>query len=494
MPRRHPRPASPSPRLARSAVARSALASTILCALAACTAGPDFSPPAPPPVTRFTSHGDRIDTPTQRTVPGATVTPTWWTAFGCAPLDRTMRVALARNQTLAAARASLAAAQEAERAASGALFPQLSLSGIAGRQKYGVSLFGPTHFVIPPFTYYTVGPQVSYVLDLAGGERRTVERERALARFRAAELAATRLAVTGNVFAHALAIATTRSELGVVERIVANDRENLALVGKARAAGSATLPDLISARSQLAHDETLLPPLRQRISVAAHALAMLSGAAPAAAVPPAMTLRDWRLPKELPLTLPSRLVRSRPDIRAAGAQLHAASAAIGIAAADRYPQITLSANTTQQALSPGGLFDGGANAWAMAAGLTAPLFDGGTLRAREREAVDAYRASLADYQRTVLEAFTQVADVLRALQNDDAEVRAQRAARRTSADALALMRTSYREGAVGVLSVLDAERQLNRSELDLVRARAQRLRDSALLYLALGGGESPGGG
>jgi NodT family efflux transporter outer membrane factor (OMF) lipoprotein len=480
--------------VARSAVARSAVALAIAFALAACTAGPDFSPPAPPPVTRFTAHGDRIDTPGQRTVPGAAVTATWWTAFGCAPLDQTMRVALARNQTLAAARASLAAAQEARRAAAGALWPQLTLNGVAGRQKYGVSLFGPTHFVIPPFTYYTVGPQVSYVLDLAGAERRTVERERALAGFRAAELAATRLAVTGNVFSHALAIATTRSELRVLERIVANDRENLALVEKARAAGSATLPDLVSARSQLARDETLLPPLRQRVSVAAHALALLAGAAPAAAVPPAMTLRDWRLPKDLPLTLPSRLVRSRPDILAAESQLHAASAAIGIAAASRYPEITLSANTTQQALSPGGLFDAGANAWAMAAGLTAPLFDGGTLRARQREAVDAYRASLADYQRTVLEAFTQVADVLRALQNDEAEVRAQLAARRTSADALALMRTSYREGAVGVLSVLDAERQLNRSELELVRARAQRLRDSALLYLALGGGESSGGG
>ena len=489
MPRRHLRPAFQAPLLARSTVA---LAFAV--ALTACTAGPDFSPPAPPPVTRFTAHGDRIDTPSQHTVPGAAVTATWWTAFGCAPLDRTMRTALAHNDTLAAARASLAAAQEAQRAAAGALWPQLSLNGVAGRQKYGVSLFGPTHFVIPPFAYYTVGPQVSYVLDLAGAQRRTVERERALAGFRAAELAATRLAVTGNVFAHALAIAAARSELGVLGRIIANDRENLALVEKARTAGSATLPDLVSARSQLARDETLLPPLRQRVSVAAHALAMLSGAAPAAAAPPAMTLRDWRVPKDLPLTLPSRLVRSRPDILAAESQLHAASAAIGIAAAHRYPQITLSADTAQQALSPGGLFDAGGNAWAMAAGLAAPLFDGGTLRARQREAVDAYRASLADYRRTVLEAFTQVADVLRALQNDDAEVRAQRAARRTSADALALMRTSYREGAVGVQSVLDAERQLNQSELELVRARAQRLRDSALLYLALGGGESPGGG
>ena len=490
MPRHPPRPATRPRRRTRTG----ALTLCAALALAGCTAGPDFSPPAPPAVASFTVHGDRIDTPSQRTVPGSTIAATWWTAFGCAPLDRTMRAALAHNETLASARASLAAAREAQRAATGALWPQLSLNGVAGRQKYGVSLFGPTHFVIPPFTYYTVGPQVSYVLDLAGGERRTVERERALAAFRTEELAATRLAVTGNVFAHALAIATARSELGVIERIVANDRENLALVQKARAAGSATLPDLVSARSQLARDETLLPPLRQRVSVAAHALAMLAGAAPAAQPPPAMTLRDWRLPKDLPLALPSRLARSRPDILAAESELHAASAAIGIATANLYPQITLSANTTQQALSPGGLFDAGGNAWAMAAGLTAPLFDGGTLRARRRAAIDTYRASLADYQRTLLEAFAQVADVLRALQNDDAEVRAQLAARRTAADALALMRTSYREGAVGVLSVIDAERQLNRSELELVRARAQRLQDTALLYLALGGGEPPRGG
>ncbi|HUY84323.1 MAG TPA: efflux transporter outer membrane subunit [Steroidobacteraceae bacterium] len=459
--------------------------------LAACTAGPDFAPPAPPAVASFTAHADRLGSTSQRIVPGAAVTADWWRAFGCAPLDRTMSAALAHNDTLAAARASLAAAQEEERAAAGALWPQISLGGVAGRQKYGVSLFGPTHFVIPPFTYYTVGPQVSYLLDFAGAERRTVERRRALTQFQSYEVAATRLAVTGNILAQTLAIASARTQIGVLDRIVANDRKNLSLVEKARAAGSGTLPDVVSARSQLARDETLLPPLRQRASVAAHALAILAGDAPAQASAPALTLRDLHLPRDLPLSLPSKLVHSRPDILAAEAQLHAASAAVGIATADLYPQITLSANTTQQALSPGGLIDAGGNAWAMAAGLTAPLFDGGTVRARRRAAIDEYRAALADYRRIVMESFAQVADVLRALRNDDAEVRAEIDARKTAVDALALMRTSYREGASGVLGVLDAERQFNRSDLELARARAQRLQDTALLYLALGGGYSP---
>ncbi|HVC02696.1 MAG TPA: efflux transporter outer membrane subunit [Steroidobacteraceae bacterium] len=458
--------------------------------LSACTAGPDFSPPAPPAVASYVAGGDGLDTTAQRIVAGRPIGEQWWRAFGSAPLDALMQTAFADNRTLAAARASLAAAREQQRAAAGALWPQLSLGGTTGRQKYGVSLFGPSHFVIPPFTYYTAGPQVSYVLDLAGAERRTVEQRRALAQLRSYELRAVRLALAGNVLAQALAIASANTQLQVLDRIVANDRRNLALVDAARAAGSAAITDVVSAQSQLAHDATLLPPLQQQRSVAAHALAVLAGAAPAQRPAPDLRLTDWRLPAVLPLLLPSALLRARPDILAAESALHAASAAIGIATAGLYPQITLSANTTQQALSPGNLFNGAANAWAMAAGLTAPLFDGGTLRARRRAAIDLYRASLSDYRQTVLESFAQVADVLRALQHDDAEIRAERNAGKTAGHALALMRISYRDGATGVLNVLDAERQYNQARLQLVRAQARRFQDTALLYLALGGGSA----
>lgn len=476
----------------RARLAAIAALAVVGAVLSACTAGPDFSPPAAPAVTSYTARDEGLHSAAQHTVAGRAVEAEWWRAFGSAPLDQLMERALANNATLAAARATLAAAREQQRAAAGALWPQLSLGGVTGRQKYGVSLFGPSHFVIPPFTYYTAGPQVSYALDLAGGQRRGLERRRALARFRSYELRVARLTLTGNVLAEALGVASANAQLRVLGRILAEDQRNLAFIEAARAAGSATLTDVVSAQSRLAQDAARLPALRQQRSIAGHALAVLAGAPPATRRMPGFSLKNWHLPADLPLVLPSALVHARPDILAAEAEVHAASAAIGIATADLYPQITLSANTTQQALSPGNLFNGGANAWAMAAGLTAPLFNGGELRAQRRAAVDLYRASMADYRQTVLESFGQVADVLRALRHDNERVGAERNARRAASRALALMRTSFRDGGTGVFGVLGAQRAYNQAQLALVRAQARQFQDTALLYLALGGGSSSG--
>lgn len=470
----------------RLAAATAALAAAL--ALAACTAGPDFRTPDAPSVDRYTVHGDRIATASQHTTVGATVDPTWWRAFGTPILDHLVDDALAHDQTLAQATASLDAARERAGAARGALWPQLSFAAVTGRQKYGVSLFGPSNFKIPPFSYYTAGPQVSYTLDFAGTTRRTIEARRAYAEFRGHEWQAVRLALVGQVVGEAIEISSAESQVAVVGRILDDDRRNLELVRRARDAGSAALPDVVSAQSQLAHDQTLLPALEQRRSSAGHALAALVGRAPAEAPGPDLVLDDWHLPADLPATLPSQLVRSRPDIRAAESQLHEASAAVGIATAQLYPQIVLSANTTQQALEPAHLFDAAANAWSFAGGLTAPLFEGGRLRAERRAAIDDYHAALADYHQTVLDAFRQVADVLRALQHDEAEVTAQRQALRTAVDSLRLARLAYREGASGILNVLDAERLAAQAELGLVQARTRQLQDTALLYLAQGGG------
>jgi NodT family efflux transporter outer membrane factor (OMF) lipoprotein len=222
--------------------------------------------------------------------------------------------------------------------------------------------------------------------------------------------------------------------------------------------------------------------------VATHALSILVGKAPADWQPPDFTFKNVHLPPELPLRLPSELVHERPDIMAAESQLHAASAAIGVATANLYPSITLSANVTQQALSPGNLFNPASNAWALAAGLTAPIFSGGTLQAEKRGAEDAYQAALANYQQTVLQSFGQVADVLKAIEHDDAEIKAQRHALDTARSALKLARTSYKDGNSGILQVLDAERQYNEAQLAMTRVQAQQYQDTALLFLALGGG------
>ena len=451
--------------------------------------GPDFVAPPPPATKTYTAGGDTSLQGTQHIAAGEKPSVKWWRAFGSSALDRVMTQALHDNNDLAAAKTKLARMQEEASAVAGsALWPQVSLAGEAGRKKYGVALFGPSDFSIPPFTYYSLGPQVSYLLDLAGGERRTVERRQAIAEMETHKLAAARLTLAGSVMAQVLEIASAKAQAAVLDNIINDDRKNLDLVRIARKAGSATLTDVLSAQSQLARDQALLPPLRQQLSRAEHALAILVGKAPADWRVPDFTLSALTLPHDLPLSLPSELVRDRPDIRAWEAQLHAAGAAVGIATARLYPSITLTANTMQESLTPENLFDASANTWAFAAGLTAPIFNGGSLRAQKRAAENAYKEAFAHYRQVVLESFGQVADVLKALEHDAELVAAQRHALETAEAALKLARLSYSAGNTGVLQVLDAERLSNQARLGLTRARVRRYQDTALLYLALGGG------
>jgi NodT family efflux transporter outer membrane factor (OMF) lipoprotein len=400
-----------------------------------------------------------------------------------------MAEALVDNNDLAAARARLARAYEEVNATEGAaLWPQVSFGGEAGRQKYGVALFGTSDNIVPPFTYYTFGPRVSYLLDFAGGERRAVEQQQAMAHSLTYQLEAARLLLTGNVMAQVLNMASAKAQISVLENIIADDRKNVNLVVIARKTGSGTLTDVVSAQSQLARDLALLPPLRQKLNVAEHALAVLIGKAPADRRVPSFELSSFALPRDLPFSLPSELVHVRPDIKAAEARLHAATAAIGVATANLYPHIRLTANTLQESLTPGGLFDSSANTWAFAAGLTAPIFNGGTLRAKKRAAEATYKVVLAEYRQVILESFAQVANVLKALEHDAELVKAQRHALETAQSSLKLARVSYRAGNIGVLQILDAERLLNQARLGLTVSRVRQYQDTALLYLALGGG------
>jgi NodT family efflux transporter outer membrane factor (OMF) lipoprotein len=247
--------------------------------------------------------------------------------------------------------------------------------------------------------------------------------------------------------------------------------------------------DVVSAESQLASDATLLlPPLRQELAVARHALLLLLllGKAPAETSLPELDLAAVHLPRELPVSLPSQLAHRRPDILASEAQLHAATAALGVATANLYPHIVLSGSVGLQTTVPGRIFEGSNNAYNAIASLTAPLFDGGTLRARKRAAIDALRASAANYQQTVPSAFTQVADSLEALDHDAQELDAQSHSFEAARENVDLTHASYNEGGVGILQVLDAERLYQNARLGFVRAQAQRYMDTVQLFLALG--------
>ncbi len=452
-----------------------------------CMVGPDFHTPAPPTVTSYAGKGDAGPPDDQRIALGQRIAGDWWAGFQSPSLDGVIRQALSDNQDIEAARNRMAEAEEQVNAAEGALLPQVSLGANAGYQKYGRSLFGPLNFTVPPFAYYTVGPTVSFPLDLFGGEKRTVEERRALLEYQGFELDAAYQSLTAHVAAEAMALASARAQIDALNGIIADDERNVGLVQSAITAGSGTRVQLVTAQSQQAEDRALLPDLFQQEAVARHALAILVGKAPAEWSAPEFALGDFTLPGDLPVGLPSELVHRRADIRAAEAQLHAASAAIGVATANLYPSLNLTATVTQQALVPGELFNSINNAYSLAAGLTAPIFNGGKLSAERRAAIDNYKASLAVYRQTILTAFGDVGDRLQALSNDADRLHAQTAAADTASQSLDLARRSYAAGNSGILDVIDAERRNAQAQLGLARARAQRLMDTVQLYLALGG-------
>jgi NodT family efflux transporter outer membrane factor (OMF) lipoprotein len=463
--------------------------------LGGCAVGPDFVRPAAPTTPGYTAEPPRTELApavggaAQRLDPAQEISSQWWELFRSPPLDAVVVRSLQDNRTLAAARATLAQAQEAVAAARGGFFPQLDLGGNAQRQRSARLLSNAA--VSSPSqvsTLYSVGPTVSYLVDVFGAVRRSVEQQEALAEFQHDELAAAWLTLSGNAVTESISIASLRAQIEAVEDVVADDQSNLDLVQRKYEAGKVARTDVLTAATQLASDRAQLPPLRQQLAAARHALSVLAGQPPAEWSPPEFALDGFELPQELPLSLPSELVRQRPDILAAEAQLHASSAAIGVATAQLYPSLTLSGSLTQEALDAGSFFTGAGTAWVLAAHVAAPLFHGGTLRAQRRAAIDACQASLATYEQTVLQAFQQVADTLRALGHDAELVDAQKQNLDIASESLALQRISYEAGKTDVLLLLVAQRAYAQARLGLAEAQGQRLVDTALLFVGLGGG------
>jgi NodT family efflux transporter outer membrane factor (OMF) lipoprotein len=459
--------------------------------LGGCSVGPNFVPPEAQAPPNYTGPGEAQLPAEQKLSLGQPADGEWWKQFHSSALDELIANAGEGSFDITAAQARLAQAQEDLRSAQGGLLPQLSLSAAIGEQNYSVGLRTPLTVTLPAFTYYAVQPSVSFPLDLFGGLKRGVERQAALAQYQNYELQAAYLSLYSTIAAEALQYAGARAQIADLEDIVQNDERNVSLVQDEMAAGSATRTQLLSVQSQLASDRTLLPDFRQDEAVARHALAVLSGKATGGWTMPELALEGFALPGEIPGALPSELIHQRPDILAAEAELHMASAAIGIATANLYPQINLSAALTRQGLTPGALFSGTPNIWSVAGSLTQPLFNGGALSAERRAAIDSYQAALADYEKTVLTAFGQVADNLEALANDGERVAAEKTAEESSAAALDLARRSFAAGNSGILDVIDAERRYAEARLGLSRANAQRLLDTVQLYVSLGGVKLP---
>jgi NodT family efflux transporter outer membrane factor (OMF) lipoprotein len=309
-----------------------------------------------------------------------------------------------------------------------------------------------------------------------------------LADFQSDQLDAAYLSLTGDTVTQAIEVASVRAQLKAVSDILDIDQQNLDLVRTERRAGTVPDSDVVRAESQLAADKTLRPGLDQQLSVAKHALAVLTGRAPGDWSPPDFDLTALTLPSELPVSLPSDLVRQRPDILAAESLLHASSARIGIATAQLYPEITLSAGLSASSLNGGALFDPSGLVWSIAGGLTQPIFDGGRRKAQQRAALADFKASAADYRQTVLLSFGQVADVMQSLTHDAELLASQQRALELASESERLQRINYGAGGVGLIDLLDAQRQYQQARLGYVRAQAQRYQDTIQLLVAMGGG------
>ncbi|HEY0436508.1 MAG TPA: efflux transporter outer membrane subunit, partial [Phenylobacterium sp.] len=418
---------------------RTLLIAGSMLSLAACaTVGPNFKAPAPPAGAAGAGYAMAGDPAASgvRLSPDARVAGAWWQAFGSPELDATIRQALADSPTLAEARATLERVQQQAAAIAGAQRPQVDANASAQRERINTQAFGFTGFPSPTINLFSVGGGVSYDLDLFGGRRRATEEAGARVEQAARQADAAYLTLSGNIALQAMRIASLRAQIAAVREVVAGDEQVLEMVRRAQAAGGEARSATATGTAQLAEDQALIPPLERELDRARHQMALLSGKSPAEWTAPDFDLARLTAPADIPLTLPSSLVRERPDILAAQAEMHAATAAIGVAVANQYPDIRLSANLTQGAIKPENLFNYASSGWNLLAGVSAPIFHGGTLKAQRRGAEAEARASMARYQQTVLRAFVQVSDVLSDLGSDQQSLEAlQRAADAAAANA-----------------------------------------------------------
>ena len=466
---------------------------------AGCAAGPNFKPP-PPPVAGYAAAppGTTVATPhvaggqAQRFRADADIPADWWRLFHSQSLDALIAAALRNNPGLQSAQAALRVAYEDTRAQRGAYFPALGAGFAASRQKQSEQLAPTPNFpvVANEFQYDLFTPQltISYAPDLFGLNRRTVESLRAQEQAARFQMIATWTTLSANVAVTAVQTASLREQVQATGELIGLEKRSLAILQLRLQRGDASGLDVAAQQSQLAQAQASLPALVKQLRQTEHALAALTGRFPDQQPVATVSLTDLQLPQDLPLSLPSTLVAQRPDVRQARAELHAASAQIGIAAAQRLPDIQLTADAGSSALAISQVFTSGTGFWGVAASLTAPIFQGGQLLHQERAAKAAYVEAAQQYRGTVLAAFQNVADTLVALQEDAQALRAASVAASAASRTLKLSQLQLQHGYIGVFELLAAEQAWQQARMTLAQNEANRFADTAALYQALGGG------
>ena len=462
-----------------------------------CVVGPNFKPPAPPAVSGYVPQQPDVTVATpgvaggqaQRFISGADIPAEWWTVFHSPALNTLIAQALAHNADLKAAQAALLVAHENTLSQRGAYVPKVTAGLNVTRVKDPSGSLAP----IPSnnaFLYTLITPQlsVSYMPDVFGLTKRTVESAAAQEQASRYQMLAVDITLSATVAAAVIQEASLEDQIDATNDLIRIDREMLGLLQFQHSKGYAAGPDVAAQQAQLAQLEASLPPLLKQRDQQNNLIAVLTGRFPSQAPGEKFALASLVLPSDLPLSLPSALVEQRPDVLQAQANMHAASAQVGVATANRLPNITLSANAGSTALAIGQVFGPGTGFWNIGAALLAPIFDGGTLLHQQRGARAAYQQSAEQYRSTVLTAFQNVADTLSALEHDAEALKSTAAATDAAKTSLDLSRLRYKDGYNSYLAVLNAEQTYQQARLSLVQAQAARFADTAALFQALGGG------
>lgn len=476
-------------------IAKITVLALLAAGLAGCAVGPSFQRPAAPETTRYTAEPLTAHAPvapgsggaSQRYIEGQDLPEQWWKLFGSNALDQLVSAALKANPDLQAAEAALRAARENAAVARGAYWPSVDVQFTPTRQRVADPLASPTASGEDLFTLHTSQVNVAYAPDVFGGTRRQVEAATAQTEVAQFQRRATWLTLTSNVVVAAIQEASLRAQLRATREQISAASRLLDMVKQQQRAGQLGAADVAAQETALAQIEATLPPLEKQLAQQRNLLAVLAGRLPSEAIVQQFDFESLKLPEELPLSVPARLVEQRPDIRAAEAQLHAASAQIGVARAARLPNISLTASLGSAALDTATLFKSGTGFWSIGADLVQPIFHGGSLMHQERAAEASYDQAAAQYRSTVLTAFQNVADTLHAIDADANVLRATTTAERAATHSLEIAQRQWQLGLVGFPAVLQAEQARQQTVIGMVQAHAARYADTVALFQALGG-------
>lgn len=463
----------------------------------ACAVGPNFETPAAPDVKGYTKESLKASSASagsgkgqgQRFVETLDIAGQWWEIFHSRPLNDLVEDALKHNPDVQATQAGLQVTRETAEAQKGAYAPTVSPGYNSFTQKASTIVSPPSSNPLTPFlTLHTSEVDVSYTPDVFGLVRREVESDEALAAVQQFQVEATYLTLSSNVVTAAIQEASLRGQIAATKKIIAIETDLLRLLRVQKKFGQVAEADVALQEAALAQAEETLPPLEKQLAQQRDLLTALAGRFPSEEVAEKFTLESLRLPHELPVSLPSKLVEHRPDVQAASATLHSASAAIGVAIANRLPVVNLTANLSTSFDDLALLFTPNANAYLLTAAVTAPLFDGFTLYHKQKAAEAAYDQAEAQYRGTVIAAFQNVADTLRAIEADARAMTASVKAEDAASKSLAIVRKQLELGQVATLAVLAAQQAYLTASLARVQAQANRYADTAALFQALGGG------